>query len=419
MVPNMDLVSEAFSPRSQALNRATNSIVTFNERAVDEASHLAEKGLEPLPIAVKDLIETAGIRTTMGSKVFQDYVPRRDAWVVKRLKKTGWIIIGKTNTHEFGMGPTTTSSIFGPTRNPHDLSRIAGGSSGGSAAAVAASIVPVALGTDTLGSVRIPASLCGVFGFKPSYGYIDTDGVFPLSPSLDTVGVIAKDLSWIEKAISSIAPRLLRKVKLKSRPRLAIPKWFRAPHEIIKGFEDLVEEIENRFLDYVSATGYEYEEVDMPVAERLAWREVMIIRYSEGTHIHLKYRDKWELYFPDARRLIERGLQQGYSALDYLRALASREEVRLELGRILKRFDVLVTPTTLIPAPRIDDVLGREDGPIRGVLTYETIYASYIGAPAISIPGLKVKNLPVGVQLIAGYGEDSKLLAISKEIYRH
>lgn len=145
----------------------------------------------------------------------------------------------------------------------------------------------------------------------------------------------------------------------------------------------------------------------------------MVIRYSEGTHIHLKYRDKWDLYFPDVRRLVERGLQQGYSALDYLRALASREEVRLELGRILKRFDALITPTTLIPAPRIDDVIGKEDGPVRGVLTYETIYASYVGVPAISIPSLRVRNLPVGVQLIAGYGEDSKLLTISREVSQH
>jgi aspartyl-tRNA(Asn)/glutamyl-tRNA(Gln) amidotransferase subunit A len=416
VVPRMDLVKEAFSSRSQALNRATNSIVTFNEKALEEASRLAEKGLEPIPIAVKDVIETAGIRTTMGSKVFQDYIGRRDAWVVKRLKRSGWVVIGKTNTHEFGMGPTTTSSIFGPTRNPHDLSRIAGGSSGGSAAAVAAGMVPTALGTDTLGSVRIPASLCGVYGYKPSYGYIDTDGVFPLSPSLDTLGVIAKDLSWIEKTVSVLAPKLVKRVEVRRKPRLAIPKWFRAPPEIRRGYEELVEEVEKKFLDYLSATGYDYEEVEMPVAERLAWRETMVIRYSEGTHIHLRYRDKWDLYFPDVRRLVEKGLQQGYTSLEYLRALASREDVRLELKRILKKFDALVTPTTLVPAPRIDEVLGREDGPIRGVLTYETIYASYAGVPAISIPALKVRNLPVGVQIIMAYGEDPRLLALAKEM---
>jgi aspartyl-tRNA(Asn)/glutamyl-tRNA(Gln) amidotransferase subunit A len=116
------------------------------------------------------------------------------------------------------------------------------------------------------------------------------------------------------------------------------------------------------------------------------------------------------------RRLVEKGLQQGYTSLEYLRALASREDVRLELKRILKKFDALVTPTTLVPAPRIDEVLGREDGPIRGVLTYETIYASYAGVPAISIPALKVRNLPVGVQIIMAYGEDPRLLALAKEM---
>jgi aspartyl-tRNA(Asn)/glutamyl-tRNA(Gln) amidotransferase subunit A len=142
----------------------------------------------------------------------------------------------------------------------------------------------------------------------------------------------------------------------------------------------------------------------------------MVIRYSEGTHIHMKYRDKWDLYFPDVRRLVERGLQQSYNALEYLKAISSREETRQELGRILKKYDALVTPTTLIPAPKIEEVLGKEDGPVRGVLTYETIYASYVGASAISIPAITVRGLPVGVQIIAGFNEDHKLLEIARAI---
>ena len=412
----MDLVKEAFTPRSQSLNRATNSIVTYNDKALEEASRLAEKGYNVYPIAVKDLIETKGIRTTMGSRVFQDYVPKRDAEVIKRLKRRGWVVIGKTNTHEFGMGPTTTSSIFGPTRNPHDLSRIAGGSSGGSAAAVAAEIVPVALGTDTLGSVRIPASLCGVYGYKPTYGLIDNDGVFPLSPSLDTIGFIAKDLLWIERVASALIPSISRSGRKAEKPRIAVPKWFRAPSDIKKGYEDIVEEVENKFLDYIASIAYEYSEVEMPVAVNTVWREVMVIRYSEATHIHLKYRDKWDLYFPDVRRLVERGLQTIYSAIDYLKALSAREEVRQELGRILKKYDALATPTTLIPAPKIDDVLGREDGPVRGVLTYETLYASYAGAPAISIPALKIRGLPVGVQIVGMVNRDADLIELAKRI---
>ncbi len=412
-----DLVREVFTPRSQALNRATNSIVTYNDKAIEEASKLAEKGYEVYPIAVKDLIETRGIRTTMGSRVFQDYIPKRDAEVIKRLKRRGWVVVGKTNTHEFGMGPTTTSSIFGPTRNPHDLSRIAGGSSGGSAAAVAAGIVPVALGTDTLGSVRIPASLCGVYGYKPTYGLIDNDGVFPLSPSLDTIGFIARDLSWVEKAASALIGSIARGGrKVIDKTRIAVPRWFRAPSDIKRGYEDMVEETENRFLDYIASIAYEYSEVEMPIASNTAWREAMVIRYSEGTHIHLKYKDKWDLYFPDVRRLLEKGLQTSYSAVEYLRALSMREEVRRELARILKRYDALATPTTLIPAPKIDDVLGREDSPVRGVLIYETIYASYAGVPAISIPALKVRGLPVGVQIIGFANRDADLIELAKKI---
>ena len=412
----MDLVRDVFTPRSQSLNRATNSIVTYNDKALEEASRLAEKGYDVYPIAVKDLIETKGIRTTMGSRVFQDYIPKRDAEVIKRLKRRGWVVVGKTNTHEFGMGPTTTSSIFGPTRNPHDLSRIAGGSSGGSAAAVAAEIVPVALGTDTLGSVRIPASLCGVYGYKPTYGLIDNEGVFPLSPSLDTIGFIAKDLSWIERAASALIPAISRGWKSVEKPRIAVPRWFRAPSDIKRGYEDIVEEVENRFLDYVASIAYEYSEVEMPVAVNTVWREVMVIRYSEATHIHLKYRDKWDLYFPDVRRLVERGLQTSYSAVEYLKALSAREEVRQELGRILKRYDALATPTTLIPAPKIEDVLGREDGPVRSVLTYETLYASYAGVPAISIPVLRIRGLPVGVQIVGMANKDADLIELAKKI---
>lgn len=411
----MDLVKEVFTPRSQALNRATNSIITYNDRAIEEASKLAEKGYPAYPIAVKDVIETKGIRTTMGSRIFQDYIPRRDAEAIKRLRRRGWVIVGKTNTHEFAMGVTTTSSIFGPTRNPHDLSRIAGGSSGGSAAAVAAGIVPVALGTDTIGSVRIPASLCGVYGYKPTYGLINNKGVFPLSPSLDTIGFLARDLSWIERAASALIKTISRGKRIE-KPRIAVPSWFRAPSDVKKGYEDIVEETENRFLDYIASIAYEYSEVEMPIATGNVWRETMVIRLSEATHIHLRYRDKWDLYFPDVRRLVEKGLQANYNAMDYLRALSMREEVRQELGRILKKYDALATPTTLIPAPKIEEVLGKEDGPIRGVLSYETLYASYAGAPAISMPALRIRGLPVGVQLIGGVNRDGDLMELAKKI---
>jgi len=189
---------------------AINAVVTVNEGAEGEAARLEASGVTPRPIGVKDIIFTAGLRTTMGSRLFSDYVPAEDATVVTRLRRAGYVVIGKTNTHktnthEFASGATTTSSIFGPTRNPHDPDRIAGGSSGGSAAAVAAGILDAALGTDTAGSVRIPASLCGVYGMRPSTGLVPRGGVFPLAPTFDEVGVIARDLKVLRDVMTVIA----------------------------------------------------------------------------------------------------------------------------------------------------------------------------------------------------------------------
>jgi len=393
------------------VNKVINAFVTFNENFIDEVNNVRKLGLEPLPLGVKDIIYTKGLRTTMGSKLYIDFIPDYDAYVVKKLRDVGWVVVGKTNTHEFASGVTTTSSVFGPTRNPLDISRIAGGSSGGSAAAVAADLVPLALGTDTAGSVRVPASLCGVYGYKPTYGLINNYGVYPLAPSLDTIGFLAKDLNWILR----VAEVFIKFEELSIKDlKLGIPNWFRVPNDLRSLMPDIVDEVEDKFLNYVSGLGYDYLEVEMPDAVKYVWRYFPVIRYSEATATHIVNRDKWYMYSPDVRRLLEKGLE--YRAVEYLEALNFRGRVREELGRVLKRVDVLITPTTPIPAPKIEDVLGREDGPIRSLLTYETVYASYIGAPAISIPSLVVKGLPVGVQLICNVGEDVKLLSIASKI---
>ena len=395
------------------VNKVINAFVTFNENFIDEVNNVRKLGLEPLPLGVKDIIYTKGLRTTMGSKLYIDFIPDYDAYVVKKLRDVGWVVVGKTNTHEFASGVTTTSSVFGPTRNPLDTSRIAGGSSGGSAAAVAAGLIPLALGTDTAGSVRVPASLCGVYGYKPTYGLIDNYGVYPLAPSLDTIGFLAKDLNWILRAAEVFIK--FEELSIKNL-RLGIPNWFRVPNDLRSLIPDVVDEVEGKFLNYVSGLGYDYLEVEMPDAVKYVWRYFPVIRYSEATATHMVNRDKWYMYSPDVRRLLEKGLE--YRAVEYLEALNFRGRVREELGRVLKRVDVLITPTTPIPAPKIEDVLGREDGPIRSLLTYETVYASYIGAPAISIPSLVVKGLPVGIQLICNVGEDVKLLSITSKICR-
>jgi aspartyl-tRNA(Asn)/glutamyl-tRNA(Gln) amidotransferase subunit A len=400
----IDLIDRALSCRET--NNRINAIVTWNDKAEDEARDMERMGVETFPIGVKDNIMTRGIRTTLGSKIFANYIPGEDAEVIKRLKKGGGIVIGKTNTHELASGITTTSSIFGPTRNPHDPSRIAGGSSGGSAAAVAAGIVPVSLGSDTAGSVRIPASLCGVYGFKPSYGSISVKGLYPLAPSLDHVGILASSIEWIEKVYRIIA----RRDYLRGRKRSIDPD--KAVLGIPTGLFKASEDIEKSFYNYISR--YKYTEVKLPIAIDKLYRVFPVIRYSEATRTFIGLRDRWGELFPDVRRLLEKGLE--YRAIDYIEALNAREEIIAEFDKIMKSVDILVTPTTPIPAPKIEEVLGKEDGDIRTIMTSNVIYASLVEAPAISIPLLRSGGLPVGIQFIYRRGGDIELLEFVSHI---
>ncbi|MEM0457607.1 MAG: amidase, partial [Sulfolobales archaeon] len=356
-----DLVRHALSLKR--LNEEINAIVTWNERVLEEVELLESREIPSYPIAVKDIIDVRGLRVTMGSNVFIDRISSRDAEVVRRIRESGGVVIGMANTHEFASGVTTTSSVFGPTRNPRDKMRIAGGSSGGSAAAVAAGIVPVALGTDTAGSVRIPASLTGVYGIKPTYGAISLDGVFPLAPSLDTVGILAKDLFWLERVFRVVVEyesltkmrRYQREVHEAKRIKFGVPKWFRASDEVY-----------DKFMSRISSLNY--VEIEMPDTEKRILRYFPAVRLSEGSYIHLKYRDKWDLYFPDVRRLVMKGLS--ISAHEYIEAVNARSEMYREFRSVMKKhgIDALILPTTPVPAPLIEDVIGVEDSSIRDIL---------------------------------------------------
>ena len=383
---------------------AINAIVTVNEAAPAEARELELRGLEPVPVAVKDIIYTKGLRTTMGSRIFANFVPIHDAAVISKLKRAGMVVIGKTNTHEFASGVTTTSSIFGPTRNPLDLERIAGGSSGGSAAAVAAGIVDLALGTDTAGSIRIPASLCGVYGFRPSPGLVPKSGFYPLAPTFDQVGVLASSLKWLRLGLEAIASKPARRSELPRRPRVGVPVDLIAASDAVR----------RAFWDAVTAL--DYVEVRLPRAERDGVRAFTIIRLSEASKVHLPLRDRWSEYFPDVRRLLEKGLQ--FSAVDYVWAMDVMKSVRLELVRAMTSLslDAIILPSTAIEAPRLEDVIGREDGEVRNLLTGNTWLASLTGAPAISVPALRVNNLPVGLQLVGRPGADWELLAVAEAV---
>ncbi|MFP3309433.1 MAG: amidase [Acidilobus sp.] len=379
-----------------------NAVVTLNDKAEVEARAAERRGLRPVPIAVKDIIYTKGLRTTMGSRLFKDYAPTYDASVVARLKRAGLIIIGKTNTHEFASGATTTSSVFGPTRNPLDKERIAGGSSGGSAAAVAAGIVDVAIGTDTAGSVRIPASLCGVIGFRPSSGSTPKRGVFPLSPTFDEVGILASSIDAVEEVFKVIADRKGRRAEARRQLRLGVPEGLiMAERDVERAFYDIV-------------TRLNASSVKMPLTEGRGREAFTVIRLSEASAVHLPFKDVWGEYFPDVRRLIERGLT--YRAADYVGALEVMRRAREEFMKVMRDLEALLLPSTAVPAPRIDEVLGREDGPIRDLLTGDSWLAPLVGAPAISLPLMRVGGLPVGLQVIGKPGQDLELIDVARAL---
>lgn len=392
------------------VNESINAIVTFNDKIYEEAEEVYRKGVEPIPIGIKDVVYTKGLRTTMGSRLFKDFIPNFDAMIVRKLKEVGFVIAGKTNTHEFASGVTTTSSIFGPTRNPIDITRIPGGSSGGSAAAVAAGLLPIAVGTDTAGSCRIPASLCGVYGIRPTYGLISLKGVYPLAPTLDTVGFLAEDPSWIIKALASVVDVIsLKRLQRYSIGRrvdvekilFGVPSWMRAS-----------EPVEKNFYNFISKLNY--VKVDMPIAEKFLFRYFTIIRLAEATQIHLNNKDRWDEYFPDVRRMLEKGLE--FKAVEYIEALRAMADVYKELKRVLKKVDLLITPTTMVEAPKIDDVLGKEDGEVRALMTHNLILASYLGVAAISVPKLMINGLPVGIQLIGDRFSDLYIVEVAKEL---
>jgi Asp-tRNA(Asn)/Glu-tRNA(Gln) amidotransferase A subunit family amidase len=370
-------------------------------RARTELAHGVDRGpLHGVPVAVKDIIDTAGIPTTMGSRHFAGHVPARDAEVVARLRAAGAVLVGKTTTHEFAYGPTGDVAANGPCANPRDPTRMAGGSSAGSAAAVAAGLVPLAVGTDTGGSVRIPAALCGVAGLRPSPETVPASGVFPLSWTLDTVGPIAGCvadvvLGW-QVLAGSAAPD-----PAPSRPRVGLPA---APW-----FERLDSRVGAAVEEAVRALRWPVRPVPVPDAEELS-HVYRTVQSAEAVSVHRERIDTApELFAPetlDRLRTAER-----VPAWEYARAVRRLHELRADAVRRLAGVDVLVLPTVPILAPP----LGARAG-VRDALLAFTVPWSVLGLPAISVPVSTAGDLPVGVQLVGLPGGDAELLAIAARL---
>lgn len=371
---------------------------------IENVDSSLEGKLKGLLISIKDIIYTKGIRTTAGSKVLYNFIPTYDATIVKKIKEAGGIIVSKTNTHEFAIGATNTSSAFGPVKNPHDPSRIAGGSSGGSAAAVAGGDVPIAIGTDTGGSVRIPAAFCGVIGFKPTFGRISRYGIIPMSWSLDHVGIIGRDISQIRqiyevlKGLDQKDPATVvnyeGEVSIKSVRKIGVIK------ELTEGTE-----VEKDFWGYLNkiSSEYEIEEVSITEIEETS-RLRLLIAAVEAASYHSRFLPEYEKeYFPDVISFIKQGFS--VSGVDYVNALRLRNEMTKKFIKVFKKYQILATPTVAFYPPKIDEVVGNEYE-WRVKLTRNTAPFNFFGNPAISIPATRF----VGVQFIANLLQDMALL---------
>jgi aspartyl-tRNA(Asn)/glutamyl-tRNA(Gln) amidotransferase subunit A len=384
--------------------------------------------LHGVPISLKDNIYTKDIRTTGGSKILKEFVPLHDAPVVTALKKAGAVILGKTNMHEFAYGVTTENPHFGPTRNPWDRERIAGGSSGGSAAALAAGLCYGSIGTDTGGSIRIPASLCGVVGLKPGLGRVNPEDVIPLSPTLDFVGPLART---VEDAALLLDPIFIRGKTEKApllaktsssgarRPTLGIPKEFFLQvldSEVEAAFQNAVTRLGKRGARLTEISLPQLEETE-EVGNQIAWVEATVYHQQAGW-----FPDHAAEYSEDVYKRLELGTK--VTAVDYLRARTLRERFKEQVLHVFAAndLDALVVPTTPIAATQLGENSVSIRGtsyPTRALLLRLNRPANLAGLPAVSVPcGFTKTGLPIGLQFIAEWTDEARLLEIARAFER-
>lgn len=373
--------------------------------------------LAGIPIAVKDLYETVGVRTTSGSLFFKDNIPRQDAEVVRKLKFAGADIIGKTSTHEIALGITNINPHFGTPRNPWDTTRITGGSSGGSAAAVAAGMCMAALGSDTGGSIRIPASLCGVVGLKPTYGRVSLRGVLPLSWNLDHAGPLTrcvKDAALLMGIISGYDEQDPVSVDIPVDDYLkelgsSINGWQIAlvTGEFIDPSDPEVLEAVNTASRVFAELGASVEEVEIDWLHEAALVNGQLVQ-SDGAAFHQERLSKHpELFGEDVRQRLEEGRKR--SSSKYALAIRKQNELKRKSALFFKHYDAILIPSTPITALRIDDI--ENSAHQAPTLTRFTAPFNLTGQPALSVPcGFSDEGLPIGLQIVCGHWQEAKLL---------
>jgi aspartyl-tRNA(Asn)/glutamyl-tRNA(Gln) amidotransferase subunit A len=414
--------------RIAKLNPELNAFITvLAESALEEARRAEQEifrgkyrgPLHGIPVGLKDILDTAGVRTTAASALFKDRIPAEDSEVVRRLRANGAIILGKQNLHEFAYGGSSLISFYGEVHNPWDTARVAGGSSGGSAASVASGMGLAAVGTDTAGSVRLPAAYCGVVGLKPTYGRISARGVVPLSQSLDHVGPITNSVCDAGLMLQVLAGYDAGDPASKDVPvsdytcdldevlpsvRIGVPRAFffedldpevaGAVEKAIQVFRDLGADIRDEMRIEVST------DRTLSSAESWAYHEPFVARSPE-------------LYQPATLARIKSG--EKISAEDALRARQELDASRVAIAKIFEDVDVLLTPTVPIPPPRIADLQKNPENlrPAELIMLRNTRPFNVWGIPAITVPcGFTKYGIPIGLQLAAAaWKEDAVLRA--------
>ncbi|QQS32471.1 MAG: Asp-tRNA(Asn)/Glu-tRNA(Gln) amidotransferase subunit GatA [Acidobacteriota bacterium] len=434
---------------AETLNTKLNAFISIErghaEAQAQELDRQTERGpLNGMAIAVKDNICTKGMPTTCGSRILGNYHAQYDATAVARLQDAGGIVVGKTNMDEFAMGSSNESSAFGPAKNPWDIERVPGGSSGGSAAAVAAGMVPAALGSETGGSVRQPASLCGIIGLKPTYGRISRFGLVAFASSLDNIGIFGRDVKDVAGVLKSIAGR---DPKDSTSADVPVPDY---PEDLEKSLEGKIigiprsllgegldDEIRSSVLaaaERFASMGARLIDIDLPhvrygiaVYYIIATAEASSnlarydgVRYGfraeeayELRQMYMKTREKG--FGPEVKRRIMLGtyvLSSGYYDAYYAKAQKVRALIKQDHINAFERCDAILTPTSPSTAFRLGE---RSDDPLAMYLSdIYTVSANLAGVPAISVPcGLSSDGLPIGVQLTCDFWKESTMLNLA------
>lgn len=388
--------------------------------------------LHGMPIALKDIIYVQGTHSTAGSNFFSEESPRFDAALVSRLRDAGAVIIGKTNLHEFAFGVTTENPHFGATANPWDTSRVPGGSSGGSAAAVVAGCCAGALGSDTGGSIRIPAAVCGHVGLKPTFGRVSVYGVLELAQSLDTVGPMCRYVHDAALMMNTLAGYDPRDVHSENQPVLDYTEGLEQPirgrragipkQHFFDNVDPEVERLVREAIKVLEELGVDIVELDLPSAEAGHEVTLTLLTAEAGQFHQERLATHREDYGVDVRELLEDGL--ALSATDYVKAVRVREVARREFSEAFGAVDCILSPTAPVPAPlrsTHDLSGGSESNRIRPRLTRNTRLINLLGLPSISVPCgfAQVENtdseegLPVGLQISGPWWSEKTLLHIA------